>query len=90
MNSNINRTLDNASAVFTYTPENAWGFLKDDGSMSGNMGALDDHLNNGSKEVARSILEKRQGAGNSSVAVTDASASVDMTFKGMFHLHCFG
>jgi len=90
MNSNINRTLDNASAVFTYTPENAWGFIKDDGSMSGNMEVLDDYMNNGPKEVARSTLEKRQAAGNTSIAVTDASASVDMSFKGMFHFHCFG
>ena len=84
MSRNINRTLDNGSSVFTYTPENAWGFLKDDGSVSGNTGVLDDYLNTGSKEVARSILEKRQAkAGNTSVAVTDSSASVDLTFKGM-------
>ena len=83
MSSNINRTLDNASSVFTYTPDNAWGFLKDDGSMSGNTGVLDDYLNNGSKEVARSTVEKRQAAGNTSIALTDASASVDLTFKGM-------
>jgi hypothetical protein len=84
MSRNINRTLDNGSSVFTYTPENVWGFLKDDGSVSGNIGVLDDYLNTGSKEVARSTLEKRQAkAGNTSVAVTDSSASVDMTFKGM-------
>jgi hypothetical protein len=84
MSRNINRTLDNGSSVFTYTPENVWGFLKDDGSVSGNTGVLDDYLNTGSKEVARSTLEKRQvKAGNTSVAVTDSSASVDMTFKGM-------
>jgi hypothetical protein len=84
MRRNINRTLDNGSSVFTYTPENAWGFLKDDGSTSGNMGVLDDYLNTGSKEVARSTLEKRQTkAGNTSIAVTDSSASVDLTFKGM-------
>jgi hypothetical protein len=84
MRRNINRTLDHGSSVFTYTPENAWGFLKDDGSMSGNMGVLDDYLNTGSKEVARSTLEKRQTkAENTSVAVTDSSASVDLTFKGM-------
>jgi len=82
MSRNINRTLDNGSSVFTYTPETAWGFLKYDGSVSGNTGALDDYLNTGSKEVARSTLEKRQ-AGNTSVAVTDSSASVDLTFKGM-------
>jgi hypothetical protein len=84
MRRNMNRTLDNGSSVFTYTPENAWGFLKDDGSMSGNTGVLDDYLNTGSKEVARSTLEKRQGkTGNTSVAVTESSASVDLIFKGM-------
>ena len=51
--------------------------------MSGNTGVLDDYLNKGWKEVARSTLEKRQAAGNSSVAVTGAAASVDLTFKGM-------
>lgn len=81
MSRNINRTLDNASSVFTYTPETAWGFLKDDGSMKGNTGVLDDYLNNGSKEIARSIMEKRDG-GNTSLAVTDSAATVDMTFKG--------
>ena len=89
MGRNINRTLDCGSSVFTYTPETAWGFLKDDGSVSGNTGVLDDYLNTGSKEVARSTLEKRQTkAGNTSIAVTDASASVDLTFKGMSR--CFG
>ena len=89
MSRNINRTLDNGSSVFTYTPENVWGFLKDDGSMSGNTGVLDDYLNTGSKEVAGSTLEKRQAkAGNTSVAVTDSSASVDMIFKGV--PGCFG
>jgi len=84
MSRNINRTLDNGSSVFTYTPENAWGFLKEDGSVSGNTGVLDDYFNTGSKEVARSTFEKREAkTGNTSVAMTDSSASVDLTFKGM-------
>ena len=83
MSRNVNRTLDNGSSVFTYTPESAWGFLKDDGSVSGNTGVLDDYLSTGSKEVARSTFEQRQASGNTSVAVTDSSASVDLTFKGM-------
>jgi hypothetical protein len=67
MGRNVNRTIDNASSGFIYTPEQAWGFVKDDGSLAGNTTLLDDFVGNG----------------NTSLAITSSSASVDLTFKGM-------
>ena len=87
MCSNVNRTTDNGSSGFVYTPEEAWGFLRDDGSLAGNTSLLDDYKTQ--VKVVRSSdeieLDKRQVMmpGNTSLAVTASTASVDLSFKGM-------
>ena len=86
MCSNVNRTIDNGSSGFVYTPEEAWGYLRDDGSLAGNTSLLDDYKTQ--VKVVRSSddieLDKRQAMpGKTSLAVTASAASVDLSFKGM-------
>jgi hypothetical protein len=83
---NVNRTMENGSSGFTYSPEGAWGFIKDDGTSAGNTTLLDDYLNS-QELVARSDdgLVKRKLPANTSIAVTASTATMDLTFKGMFN-----
>jgi len=86
MCSNVNRTTDNGSSGFVYTPEEAWGSLRDDGSLAGNTSLLDDYRTQvkvvGSSDEIE--LDKRQAMpGKTSLAVTASAASVDLSFKGM-------
>ena len=83
MNRNVNRTIDNGASGFTYSPEGAWGFIRDDGSLAGDTTLLDDYLDS-QKLVARSDdgLIRRDVSANTSIAVTASTATMDLTFRG--------
>jgi hypothetical protein len=65
----VNRTLDNGSEAFVYTPKEDWSYIRDDGSLEGNSTLLEE------------FKEGENGNGDS-VSVTDKTASADITFTG--------
>jgi hypothetical protein len=65
----VNRTLDNGSDAFVYTPQEDWSFIRDDGSLEGNSTLLEEY-------------KEGQNGNGGSLSVTDKTASVDIPFTG--------
>jgi hypothetical protein len=63
----VNRTLP--VEAYTYTPQESWTFLHDDGRVEGNATFLSEYTDS--------------KMGSTSMSMTDKAASVDITFTGM-------